>query len=393
MIIMDSILLRYHELAMKGQNRHRLEDLLGRNIQKMIHKNLGVTRSVQWNRIRGRIILDTPWDLATRDTLSQVFGISSFSVMQKVRTEKTSILQAAFDAFAHFVHENGMPQTFRIKSRRSDKVFSETSLELDCWLGEAIRDRYPEIKVDLENPDYTLGLEVRKEESFIWSEKYSGQAGLPVGTNGRVLCLMSGGIDSPVAAIQTLKRGSSVEFIYFHGAPFVGTEALEKVEDLVRIVNRYQPDPQPLHVIAFGKIQEKIAAVTNSKMRTVLYRRMMIRIACALAKKRASLALITGESLGQVASQTLENIAAIDAVASVPILRPLITYDKDQIIELAHRFKTFSTSVKPAIDSCTLFADHSPVLRTTPQLIQAQESRYPYAEWVNEAVEQCRELS
>src|SRR5262249_37048305 len=152
-------------------------------------------------------------------------------------------------------------------------------------------------------------------ESFIWTEKITGQGGLPVGTNGSVLSLISGGLDSPVAAIQILRRGSPTHFTHFYGAPFVGEEVLEKVKDLVRIVNQYQPDPQPLHVIPFGKIQEKIALCTNPKMRTILYRRMMIRIANALAKKLKAQALVTGESLGQVASQTMENLATINSVA------------------------------------------------------------------------------
>ncbi len=217
-------------------------------------------------------------------------------------------------------------------------------------------------------------------------EKIRGEGGLPVGTNGRVLSLLSGGLDSPVAAIQILRRGSPCSFIHFYGTPFVGEEVLEKIEDLVRIVNRYQPDPQPLHIVPFGKIQEKIALATNPKMRTVLYRRMMVRISCALARRLKAQALVTGESLGQVASQTLENMSTINAVANLPILRPLIGYDKDQIIEEAQKRGTYETSIRPAVDCCTLFADRHPSIRTTLPLIEEQEAKFPVQEFVEEAL-------
>ena len=195
-----------------------------------------------------------------------------------------------------------------------------------------------------------------------------------------MLTLISGGLDSPVAAIRALKRGAVSAFVHFHGAPFVGPEALEKVEGLVRIVNRYQPDPRPLHVVPFGNIQEKIALATNPKLRTVLYRRMMVRIAARLARRLGAEALVSGESLGQVASQTLCNLTSINAVAELPILRPLIAFDKLEIINEAKLRGTHDLSIVPAADCCTLFADRHPSIAVTDQAARAEEALFALRE-------------
>lgn len=297
--------------------------------------------------------------------------------MRKVPTRYDALISASLEEVQNWIRKNGKPYSFRVRTRRSDKALPEKSTDIDRIIGSAIHDAHPEINVELESPQLTLGVEIRFDQSYLWIEKVRGEGGLPVGTNGRVLALMSGGLDSPVAAIQILRRGSPCSFVHFFGTPFVGDEVLEKIEDLTRIVNQFQPDPHPLHIIPFGKIQEKIALVTNPKMRTVLYRRMMIRISCALARQIKAQALVTGESLGQVASQTIENLSTINAVAEIPILRPLITYDKDQIIEEAQKRGTYETSIRPAVDCCTLFADRHPSIRTTLTLIEAGRGEVP----------------
>jgi tRNA uracil 4-sulfurtransferase len=389
MSIHHSILLRYHEVALKGGNRRWFEDRLTLNACKLIRRALGSDTSIEIKRYHGRITLETQWNMQTQAALERVFGLSSFSPMRRVTTDKVAILEAALSAVEQFVHTHKkVPTSFRVKTRRSDKAFSETSMELDRFFGSAIHDAFPEMKVDLVHPELHVGIEIHFKDSFIWTEKFAGPGGLPVGTNSHLLCLMSGGLDSPVAAIQALRRGATAHFIHFYGTPFVGQEALEKVEDLVALVNRYQPDPQPLFVVPFGKIQERIALVTQPKVRTILYRRMMVRIANRLAEKLKIQALITGESLGQVASQTLENLAIINEVSSIPILRPLITYDKDEIIEQAQRWGTYETSIQPALDCCTLFADRHPILKASQGLVQDQESRFPVDEIVQQALEE-----
>jgi thiamine biosynthesis protein ThiI len=382
------ILLRYHEIALKGDNRSWFEDRLAINARKLFKRGLSKDFPFNVKKVHGRIIIQSDWNEETQEILkNRLFGLSSFSPMTRVETQLEAIKQKALEEFQSYVQKFGLPSTFRIKSRRSDKALPETSPQIDRILGAWMQEHYPSLKVDLENAQFTLGVEVRFQESYIWTEIMTGQGGLPVGTNGSVLTLLSGGIDSPVAAIQILRRGSQNHFIHFYGAPFVGEEVLDKIRDLVKTVNRYQPDPQPLYVVPFGKIQEKIALVTNPKMRTLLYRRMMVRIANEVAKKVGAQALVTGESLGQVASQTVENLATVNSVSELPILRPLISFDKDEIIERARKWGSYEISIRPATDCCTLFADRHPTLRSNLSLLEEQETQFSVPDLVQEALE------
>lgn len=384
-----AVLLRYHEIALKGGNRKWFEDRLAQNARKLIARELEAEAPSEKIRITkqyGRIVIHTPWNDNVRAALNRAFGLSSFSPMRIVPTDYETLKKAAVEEVRIFIEKNGLPKGFRVTSRRTDKVFPEVSTQIDRIIGTAIHEAFPDLKLDLEDPEFVVGVEIRFENSYLWTEKVKGPGGLPVGSNGKLLSLMSGGLDSPVAAIQVLRRGSATGFLHFYGTPFVGPEALQKVEDLVRIVNRYQPDPQPLHVVPFGKIQEKIALVTDPKMRTVLYRRMMVRIACALAPQIRAQAIVTGESLGQVASQTVENLVTINSVATLPILRPLVAYDKDEIIEQAHHWGTFDISIRPGADCCTLFADRHPSLRSNPELAEKQEARFSVSDLVQEAL-------
>lgn len=389
--LLRAVLLRYHEVALKGANRRWFEDKLAGNTARMIARELNpsdpAAARVEIKRQHGRILIESEWNESIRAALGRVFGLSSFSPIRKVPTDRDAIKKAAVEEIDEYLRRHGMPKNFRVTSRRSDKVFPETSTDIDHWVGAAVHEKHPELKLELKKPELVLGVEIHFNHSFLWTEKIPGQGGLPVGGNGRVLSLISGGLDSPVAAIQVLRRGSPTSFIHFYGTPFVGEEALTKVEDLVGIVNRYQPEAQPLHVVPFGKIQEKIALATNPKMRTLLYRRMMVRVSCALARKIRAHALITGESLGQVASQTVENMAQINAVADMPILRPLITYDKDEIIAQARKWGSYETSILPAADCCTLFADRHPTIRGSAEAVAEQEARFPVNELVQEALD------
>ena len=383
----QSIVLRYHEIALKGDNRTFFEKCLAENVRKIVQRALGENAPpVTVTRYRGRMIVKAPWNPITEGALRRVFGLANFSPMKKVKTTREALLEAVLEEFEKQRLEKGLPRSFRIKTRRSEKALPESSTDLDRLLGSIIKDRYPEVQVDLTHPEFIIGVELRFEESFLWTERIHGLQGLPVGSNARILSLISGGIDSPVAAIQTLKRGSPLSFVHFYGTPYVGEEVLDKILRLVEIVNRYQPYPQPLHVIPFGKIQEKIAQATNPKFRTLLYRRMMIRIANELAVRLHAKALVTGESLGQVASQTIENLAIINEVAHLPVIRPLITDDKDEIIEKAKKWETYPISIEPGVDCCTLFADRHPTLRATQTLIEEQEARFSISELIEQAL-------
>ncbi|MEK6578514.1 MAG: tRNA uracil 4-sulfurtransferase ThiI [Bdellovibrionota bacterium] len=381
-----AILLRYNEIALKGDNRGWFEEKLALNARKMLKRHLGNESLLSVSRKYGRVIINTDWNLDTQAALSHLFGVSSFSPMRAVPTNHESLKQGVVEEVERYIKTWGSPASFRVMTRRTEKALPETSMQIDSAIGGAIQKAFPSLKVNLNSPAWTVGIEVRNEKSYIWTEKVEGAAGLPVGTNGSVLALMSGGLDSPVAAIKALKRGSPVSFIHFYGAPFVGPEVLEKVNELTRLVNRYQPDPKPLWVVPFGKIQESIALKTNPKMRTILYRRLMMRIATEVAKNLDCQALITGESLGQVASQTLENMSVINEAAGLPVLRPLITYDKVEIVNEAKKWGTYETSIRHGVDCCTLFADRHPTIRAQKSAIDAQEKLLPLEEYVRTAV-------
>ncbi len=383
----QSILLRYHEIAIKGDNRNWFEKCLVQNIKKTLQRTLGQNAPIDLQRIYGRILLNTEWNSLTSECLQKIFGISNFSPIQKVQTNLDSILLGILNESQTYITENGYPQSFRIKTRRSEKALEKTSAELNQYFGSEILKNFPAFKVDLKNPELTLGIEIRRKESFIWSQKILGSGGLPVGTQSPVLALLSGGLDSPVAAIQIMKRGSPTSYIHFYGTPFVGKESLQKIENLVRVLNRYQPSPQPLYIIPFGSIQEKIAQVTQPKFRTILYRRMMIRISNEIALKIKAKALLTGESVGQVASQTIENISTIESVSQIPIFRPFVASNKDEIITKAKIWGTYCISIQPALDCCTLFADHHPALHSELNQVQAQEKLFSVQELMKTALQ------
>lgn len=380
-----AVLLRYHEIALKGANRGWFETKLTENARKIVQQFAGPEIPVKAQRGQGRIILHTEWNDTVRSALKHVFGLSSFSPMRVVETDKEKIRVALMEEFEQFAEARGIPASFAVRTRRSAKVFGETSMELDRFFGSSLLQKHPDMKVDLTQSELTLGIECHLEKTYIWLEKIPGPGGLPAGTNGHVLTLLSGGIDSPVASIMALKRGLSTSFIHFYGTPFVGEEVLNKVDDLARKVNLFQAESKPLYVVPFGKIQEKIALVTNPKVRTLLYRRLMVRIANRLAEKIKAKSLITGESLGQVASQTMENMAAIEAVSEIPILRPLITFDKEEIIARAKDWDTYETAIRPGVDCCTLFADRHPTIRANLDVLREQEEKYSVEALIEEA--------
>lgn len=372
-------LIRYNEIALKKGNRSFFERILVRNIKQQIKKSNSPmdpnTVTVRSHTLRGRIFIDAPKTPQSDQGLARVFGVHSYSPVLPTPTDLDEIQKAIREQYEAYLKNHPAPKTFRIDTRRGDKVLDKNSTEINHQMGRIVLDRSPGIQVDLKNPELTIGVEVRRDTSYIWTEKKPGQKGLPVGSNGKLLCLVSGGLDSPVAALYGMKRGCTVHFIHFHGAPFVGEEVREKVEDLVDCVNRFSPTHQKLYIVPFGKIQEKVALKTHPKMRTLLYRRLMIQIANQVADRIGAQGLITGESLGQVASQTLENLSATNAVSTIPVIRPLIGLDKEEIIESALKWETYETSIRPGADCCTLFADRNPVTKAVMDEVEEQESK------------------
>ena len=356
----EMVLVRYGELALKGKNRGSFEHALIRNIQAAC-RNIS---PVKIERRRGRLAV-----FAERRTLDvarrcqEVFGIKTVSPARGCEAVPERIAEVAGEVLAATLRANPAWRElpFRVESNRADKKFPMISTELDRYVAEAILPDIGLLKIDLVHAELRLGIDVRPERAYVFVDRWPGLGGLPVGSVGRTLCLISGGIDSPVAAWLAMKRGCHVSFITYHSYPYIGEASKKKVVDLVRRLSRYQAKSR-LFVVPFTEIQVAIRDHAPEAYRTVLYRRMMQRIAPRVASRDRCKALVTGESVGQVASQTLENLSCIEAASELPVLRPLITYDKEESILLAQRIGTFELSIQPAPDCCTVFMPFGPII-------------------------------
>lgn len=358
---MRCAIVHYHELALKGRNRDYFEDRLVRNIQLAL-KDLGVT---QVENLRSRIRVLLPAETSSeiiRQRLSRVCGIANFSLACSVPLDLTN---PNFDALSAAVIEELKTKsfsTFRVTAKRADKRLPLTSMDAERIVGAAVYEQMGKA-VSLRNPDLTVYLELLSRDVYFSVEKIPGPGGMPVGVSGKVACLISGGIDSPVASYRMIKRGCRALFVHFSGRPLVSRDSEDKVRDLVQTLTAYLHRSR-LYVIPFGEIQREIVLNTPAPFRVVLYRRMMVRIAEALAKREECWALVTGDSLGQVASQTPENISVIEEAAGLPILRPLIGMDKLEITDDAKRIGTYETSIEPDQDCCKLFTPPHPSTKT-----------------------------
>jgi len=356
----EVLLVRYGELALKGGNRRFFERTLARNIRAAA----GAISPVELELHLGRIHVHPrrrPLQVARR--LQDVFGIKTISPAWSAPNDPDAIVDVARELLeTSLPAETERPITFRVRSRRADKRFPLSSSDLDRYVADRILPGPERVRVKLVDPELELGIEVREECTWLFCERLEGPGGLPVGTLGRALCLISGGIDSPVAAWMAMKRGCQVGFVTYHSYPYIGESAKKKVADLVRVLARFQGTSR-LAVVPFTEVQTAIRDSAPEAYRTVLYRRMMQRIACELAARHDYQALVTGDSMGQVASQTLENLACIVAASSLPVLQPLIGFDKEEIIERARRIGSFETSLTPEPDCCTVFQPRRPMIR------------------------------
>ena len=277
--------------------------------------------------------------------------------------------------------------SFKVYTRRAKKSYPITSMEVSAAIGEKILDAFPDASVDVHNPEMTLSVEIR-DKIYVYSETLPGPGGMPIGTNGKAMLLLSGGIDSPVAGYMIAKRGVKIEAVYFHAPPYTSERAKQKVVDLAKLVARYS-GPIRLHVVNFTDIQLYIYDKCPHDELTIIMRRYMMRIAEKIARERHCLSLITGESVGQVASQTMQSLAATDAVCNMPVFRPVIAFDKNEIIEIAEKIDTFETSIQPFEDCCTIFVAKHPV--TKPDIAKMEESEKNLAEKIDEMVKKAIE--
>ncbi|MEW6073355.1 MAG: tRNA uracil 4-sulfurtransferase ThiI [Planctomycetota bacterium] len=358
----EMVLARYGELWLKGKNRADFEKILIQNVVRAARPYSPVTV----DREQGQLAIVPERRVAdVARALEDVFGFSSLSPAWGAAKHPDAIAAVAPAVVARALEAApaDRPIPFRVETRRSDKSFPMLSTELDRHVADRVLEKHgARLRVDLSHPELTLGISVRSWRAYLFAERRPGLGGLPVGTLGPVLCLLSGGIDSPVAAWLAMKRGCRVSFVSFHSPPYLGDASKEKVRRLVAALARFQ-GPGVLHVVPFTAVQERIRDGAPEAYRTVLYRRAMHRIAGRLAEREGALALVTGECLGQVASQTLENLTCIGAAATLPVLRPVLSFDKQETIALARRIGTYEISILPAPDCCTVFQPVHPVIR------------------------------
>jgi tRNA uracil 4-sulfurtransferase len=377
------IVVRYHEIALKGRNRRFFVEKLAENLRRATADLGGVSVQILPGRLAVRLPDEVGWDEA-RERIRSVFGIANFSRAHETPPDLERLKAAAIESLrgASFA-------SFRVTTRRSDKSFPKNSLAIDRELGAAIQGATG-MKVDLSHPELTVLVEVLRGRILFSFEKQAGLGGFPVGSSGRVLALLSGGIDSPVAAWRMMKRGCRVLPVHFHAFPLQDRTTIDKVRELARILTRYQFRTRLL-LVPFAPVQQAIVASCPAPLRVVLYRRFMVRIAETLAAPRRARALVTGESLGQVASQTLDNIAVIDEAAQGPILRPLVGMDKEEITAEARRIGTFEVSTLPDQDCCQLYVPRSPATAATLAEVREAESRLELPSLVSSAAAAAEE--
>lgn len=365
------ILARVGEIALKGLNRRKFVDKVMNNLrwrlERVGHFKVYARTSRIWAEPADEESSDDETLARALHIACRVFGIVSASVVTRIGGGFNEIAAEADTLVKEILAEKKQPLTFKVESKRGLKSFPLTSPELSAELGAVLLQNNPELSVDVKQPDFIVYVEVR-DENYIYSRIHAGIRGLPVGTGGKGMLLLSGGIDSPVAAYMMASRGMELEAIYFHSFPFTSDEAKEKVIELARIVSEYCGRIR-LHICDFTDIQVNLRQNCPPEMMTIVMRRMMMRIAERLAKQRDCKALVTGESLGQVASQTLEALATTNSVVDCPVFRPLIGLDKDFTTDLARRIGTFETSILPYEDCCTVFVPKHP--KTKPKLSDA----------------------
>ena len=365
-----AFLIKYAEIGIKGRNRYLFEDALVHQIRFALKKCEG---KFLVHKNQGRIYVDAEGEFDYEETverLKNVFGISGICPVLYVEDEGFDKL---CDRVVRYVGEvyPDEDKSFKVHARRARKDYPKESMEINADLGEAILKAYPKMRVDVHEPEVLLSVEIR-EKIYIYSETIPGPGGMPVGTGGKAMLLLSGGIDSPVAGYMIAKRGVKLDAVYFHAPPYTSERAKQKVVDLARIVSAYT-GPIWLHVIDFTAIQLYIYEKCPHEELTIIMRRYMMRIAEHIAKETGCLGLITGESIGQVASQTMSSLISTNEVCTLPVYRPLIGFDKQEIVELAGKIGTFETSILPYEDCCTIFVAKHPVTKPNVNIIRRHE--------------------
>ncbi|WP_434629830.1 tRNA uracil 4-sulfurtransferase ThiI [Thermoanaerobacterium thermosaccharolyticum] len=373
---MDIILIKYGELALKGDNRAFFENKLVKNIKEALKGYDGI----KVEKTHGRIYVECDGNVnEVIDKLKKVFGIVGMTVAKKVDLDLDAIYNAAIELMRSY-----SGKSFKVETRRPNKSFPYESMEISRMVGGKILQNVEDVHVDVHNPDIILNIEIR-EKAYLYSGITDGIGGMPLGTNGRAVVLLSGGIDSPVAAWMMMKRGVEIEAVYFHSPPYTQERAKDKVIDLCKKLSEYGQDIY-LHVVNFTDFQLAIYDKCPPKMTTIIMRRMMMRVAENIANKYGAKALITGESLGQVASQTIESLYCTNAVTHMPVFRPLIGMDKSEIVEISQKIGTYDISIRPYEDCCTIFVPKHPIIKPDLEEVIDGEKNIDYEKFIDSLV-------
>lgn len=379
----DHILIRYGELSLKGKNRNSFIKQLFANVKTALKS----FPALEFERQHDRMYIYLHEEDATKvsDTLSRVFGISSFSLAVKTMPDMDEIVQACLDSLP--LQEE---KTFKVAARRSDKTFPLISDQINRQVATAIL-KNSVWKVNVKDPDVKVVIEVHQDAAYIMTNKMAGAGGYPVGVGGKAMVLLSGGIDSPVASYLMMKRGVHIECIHFAAPPYTSQNAQDKVMKLAELISPYQGEIV-VHVVPFTDLQLAIYQNADESYAITLMRRMMMRIAAKLAERRHCQAIATGESIGQVASQTLESMQAINAVTTMPLIRPVVCMDKVEIIDLSKKIGTYDTSILPFEDCCTIFTPKNPVTKPRIDKCERYESRFDWEKLVDRCVDDVKSI-
>ena len=379
-----TFLIKYAEIGVKGKNKYLFEEALAQQVKYVLKRCEGefkVTRTE--GRIYVHALSEFDYDEIV-DNLKTVFGVSAICPVVAVSDEGFDELAKTVVDYVDKVYPD-KNMTFKVQARRARKNYPLNSMELNMELGAAVLDAYPEMKVDVHSPQMRLYVEIR-ERIYIYSIEIPGPGGMPVGSNGKAMLLLSGGIDSPVAGYMIAKRGVKIDAVYFHAPPYTSDRAKQKVIDLAKLVSRYS-GPIYLHIINFTDIQLYIYEKCPHEELTIIMRRYMMKIAEQIAKENECLGLITGESIGQVASQTVQSLAVTNEVCTLPVFRPLIGFDKMEIVEVSEKIGTYETSILPYEDCCTIFVAKHPVTKPNLNVIKRHEQNL--AEGIDELVKKA----
>ena len=369
----QAFLIKYAEIGIKGKNRYIFEDALVKHIRralKRVEGNFSVSKAM--GRIYVNVESDYDYD-EVMEALQCIFGIVWICPVVQIPDHGFEDLSKQVVEYIERVYPE-RPKTFKVDSRRSRKNYPLNSQEMNRELGGIILDAFPDMKVDVHTPEMMLHIEVREKFINIYSKEIPGPGGMPIGTNGKAMLLLSGGIDSPVAGYMIAKRGVFLDATYFHAPPYTSERAKQKVVDLAKEVAKYS-GPIRLHIVNFTDIQLYIYDKCPHEELTIIMRRYMMRIAEELAKRSGAMGLVTGESIGQVASQTMQSLAATNEVCTMPVFRPVIGFDKQEIVELAVKIGTYETSIQPFEDCCTIFVAKHPVTKPNINVIRSSEKK------------------